>query len=79
MSELENLRKQLAEAEAKLAAMPKPVMKLKITEKGQLSIAGLKPGWPITMPPDVWKLMDSQREEINKFLNTQQPTPTSEG
>lgn len=71
MSELEALKKQLAEAEARLAAQPKSVIKMKISEKGNLSIMGLKPGWPINMDPEVWRLMDAHRDQIKKFLDEQ--------
>lgn len=64
---VEELQAQLAEMQKKLEQQ-QPVVKLKITEKGNLSISGLKPGWPLTLDPQVWRLLDAKRDEIAKFL-----------
>lgn len=62
------LRRELAEAQAKLQRMQKArTCNVKISEKGAVSVYGLG-RFPVTLYADQWRMLLGQAEVIEQFL-----------
>jgi hypothetical protein len=67
-SEEQKLRRELADAQAKLARLQKAKMtNIRISEKGAVSLYGMGK-FPITLYCDQWKMLLAQAEMIEQFL-----------
>jgi hypothetical protein len=66
-SEIEALRAQLAQAQAKLAAANNVTLKLKVSEKGGLSVYGLG-RFPVTLYKEQWARLLDAADDIRAFI-----------
>jgi hypothetical protein len=66
-SEIEALRAQLAQAQAKLAAANNVTLKLKVSEKGGVSVYGLG-RFPVTLYKEQWARLLDAADAIRAFI-----------
>lgn len=68
----EDLLKALAEARAEAERLKAKgssgALKLKVSEKGAVSVYGLNSKWPVTLYGEQWKRLIAYIPEVEKFL-----------